>query len=186
MWYFIDSSQEKGVVYLNYSYEKMAKWFFTEPSSFTEVDNIVFKAYSEGGMTSGVLEKTDLLKNGRFGGIPIVSERFKDKMSKYLSRIIDFYPCQVAINKDNYMFFLCKLKNILPIIDYENSTYRMLIDGGKILDDPIAVKSNVDERLLMVRDSKSPSIVVVSDLFREIVEQEGLNIRFYRVDDSFW
>ena len=62
----------------------------------------------------------------------------------------------------------------------------MLIDGGKILDDPIAVKSNVDERLLMVRDSKSPSIVVVSDLFREIVEQEGLNIRFYRVDDSFW
>ena len=84
------------------------------------------------------------------------------------------------------MFFLCQLKNILPIIDYENSTYRVLIDGSKILDDPIVIKSDVDERLLMVRDSKSPSIVVVSDLFKEVVEQEDLNIRFYRVDDSFW
>lgn len=107
-------------------------------------------------------------------------------MSKYLSRLIDFCPCQVIINEDNYMFFLCQLKNILPIIDYENSTYRVLIDGSKILDDPIAIKSDVDERLLMVRDSKNPSIVVVSDLFKEVVEQEGLNIRFYRVGDSFW
>ena len=137
-------------------------------------------------MTSEVLEKTDLLRNGRFGGLPIVSERFKDKMSKYLSRLIDFYPCQVTINEDNYMYFLCQLKNILPIIDDENSTYRVLTDGSKILDDPIAIKSDVDERLLMVRDSKNPSIVVVSDLFKEVVEQEGLNIRFYRVDDSFW
>ena len=186
MWYFIDSAQEKGVVYLNYSYEKMVKCFFTKSPSFTELDNIVFKAYSEDGMTSEILEKTDFLRNGRFGGIPIVSERFKDKMSKYLSRLIDFYPCQVAINEDNYMFFLCQLKNVLPIIDYENSTYRVLIDGRKILDDPIAIKSDVDERLLMVRDSKSPSIVVVSDLFKEVVEQEGLNIRFYQVGDSFW
>ena len=169
MWYFIDSAQEKGVVYLNCSSEKMAKWFFTKSPSFTEVENIVFKAYTEDGMTSEILEKTDLLRNGRFGGIPI-----------------DFYPCQVTINEDNHMFFLCQLKNILPIIDYENSTYRELIDGSKILDDPIAIKSDVDERLLMVRDSKSPSIVVVSDLFKEVVEQEGLNIRFYRVDDSFW
>lgn len=186
MWYFIDSAQEKGVVYLNWSYEKMAKWFFIKSPSFTEVDNIVFKAYSEDGMTSEVLEKTDLLRNGRFGGLPIVSERFKDKMSRYLSRLIDFYPCQVTINEDNYMYFLCQLKNILPIIDYENSTYRVLTDGSKILDDPIAIKSDVDERLLMVRDSKNPSIVVVSDLFKEVVEQEGLNIQFYRVDDSFW
>lgn len=186
MWYFIDSAQEKGVVYLNCSSGKMAKWFFTKSPSFTEVENIVFKAYTEDGMTSEILEKTDLLRNGRFGGIPIVSECFKDKMSKYLSRLIDFYPCQVTINEDNHMFFLCQLKNILPIIDYENSTYRELIDGSKILDDPIAIKSDVDERLLMVRDSKSPSIVVVSDLFKEVVEQEGLNIRFYRVDDSFW
>ena len=137
-------------------------------------------------MTSDILGKTDLLRNGRFGGIPIVSERFKDRMSKYLSRLIDFYPCQVAINEDNYMFFSCQLKNVLPIIDYKNSTYRVLIDGRKILDDPIAIKSDVDERLLMVQDSKSPSIVVVSDLFKEVVEQEGLNIRFYRVGDSFW
>lgn len=67
MWYFIDSPQEKGGVYLNYSYEKMVKCFFAKSPSFTEVDDVVFKAYPEDGMTSDILGKTDLLRNGRFG-----------------------------------------------------------------------------------------------------------------------
>ena len=49
----------------------MRRWlnvFFAKSPSFSEVDNIVFKAYSEDGMTSDILGKTDLLRNGRFGG----------------------------------------------------------------------------------------------------------------------
>ena len=68
MWYFIDSPQEKGGVYLNYSYEKMVKCFFAKSPSFTEVDDVVFKAYPEDGMTSDILGKNRSPKKWKIWG----------------------------------------------------------------------------------------------------------------------
>lgn len=185
MWYFFDTPQKDGIVYLDGSYDKMAKLFFSESAS-SELDNIVFNASSKGEISPGILQKTDFLKNARFGGIPIFSERFKEKMSKYLANQVCFYPCCVTVDNEQSTFFLCRIKNVVPIIDYENSAFRILTDGSQILDDPIVIKDDIEEALLIVQDTMYPSVIVVSDLFKKFAEKEGMNIIFYRVDDSFW
>ena len=73
----------------------------------------------------------------------------------------------------------------MPVIDYEKSGYRILSDGNKIVDEPI-IKENVDEELLIVRDSTYKSKIIVSNLFKKIVEKEQLNVGFYNTSQSFW
>ena len=74
----------------------------------------------------------------------------------------------------------------MPVIDYEKSGYRILSDGNKIVDEPINIKENVDEELLIVRDSTYKSKIIVSNLFKKIVEKEQLNVGFYNTSQSFW
>ena len=62
----------------------------------------------------------------------------------------------------------------------------MLSDGNKIVDEPIIIKENVNEDLLIVRDSTYRSKIIVSDLFKEIVEKEQLKVGFYHTSQSFW
>ena len=74
----------------------------------------------------------------------------------------------------------------MPVIDYEKSGYRILSDGNEIVDEPIIIKENVDEELLIVRDSTYKSKIIVSNLFKKIVEKEQLNVGFYNTSQSFW
>ena len=130
--------------------------------------------------------QTDYLKNSRFGGIPVFSERFMKKTKKVLSDKVDFYPCQILLNEKSHNFFLCRVKQSMPIINYGESGYRMLSDGSKIVNDAIVIKEDVDEKLLIVRDSTYKSKIVVSDLFKQIVENEKLNVGFYHTTQTFW
>ena len=47
------------------------------------------------------------------------------------------------------------------------SGYRILSDGNKIVDEPIIIKENVNEELLIVRDSTYKSKIIVSNLFKK-------------------
>lgn len=74
----------------------------------------------------------------------------------------------------------------MPIIDYGKSGYRMLSDGSKIVNEPIIIKEDVDEKMLIVRDSTYKSKIVVSDLFKQFVENEKLSVGFYNTAQTFW
>lgn len=145
-----------------------------------------FSGIAQGGFTYKLLSQTDYLVNSRFGGIPIFSERFINKTSQYLSDKIDFHLCKIFFNKESYNFYLGKIKHILPIIDYKKSGYRQLADGRKILSDPVVIKEDIDDKLLIIRDSTYKSIFVASDLFKQIIEKEKLNIGFYNTVHTFW
>lgn len=59
----------------------------------------------------------------------------------------------------------------MPVIDYEKSGYRILSDGNKIVDEPIIIKENVNEELLIVRDSTYKSKIIVSNLFKRLLKR---------------
>lgn len=188
MWYFLTTAinKKETLIELNGSYEKMSKYFFSDIEDKKYFDNVKFSGIAQKGFTHKLLAQTDFLINARFGGIPVFSERFMERTNQYLSDKINFYPCQILLNEKSYNFFLCRVKHIMPIIDYEKSGYMMLSDGSKIVDEPIIIKEDVDEDLLIVRDSTYKSIIVVSDLFKQIVENEKLNVGFYHTAQTFW
>jgi hypothetical protein len=188
MWYFLETviNKKETLIDLNGSYDKMTKYFFSDIEDKKYIDNVKFSGVAQKGLTHKLLSQTDYLKNARFGGIPLFSERFMEKTNQYLSDKINFYPCQILLNEESYNFHLCRVKHIMPIIDYEKSGYRMLTDGSKILSEPIIIKEDIDEKLLIVRDSTYKSTFVVSDLFKQIVENEKLKIGFYNTAQTFW
>lgn len=188
MWYFLESkiNKEETFIELEGSYNKLTAYFFSNIQDNKYVDNMRFSGIAQKGFTHNLLSKTDYLINTRFGGIPIFSERFMEKTSQYLSDKIDFYSCKILLNKEYYNFYIGRIRHILPIIDYEKSGYRQLANGDKILSEPTIIKEDVDERLLIVRDSTYKSIFVVSDLFKQIVEKEKLQIGFHNTAKTFW
>ena len=186
--YFLTTvvNKKDTLIELNGSYDKMAKYFFSDIEDKRYFENVKFSGIAQKGFTHKLLSQTDYLINARFGGIPVFSERFIEKTRLYLSDKISFYPCQILLNNKSYNFFLCRIKQIMPVIDYEKSGYRILSDGNKIVDEPIIIKENVDEELLIVRDSTYKSKIIVSNLFKKIVEKEQLNVGFYNTSQSFW
>ena len=188
MWYFLTTvvNKKDTLIELNGSYDKMAKYFFSDIEDKRYFENVKFSGIAQKGFTHKLLSQTDYLINARFGGIPVFSERFIERTRLYLSDKISFYPCQILLNNKSYNFFLCRIKQIMPVIDYEKSGYRILSDGNKIVDEPIIIKENVDEELLIVRDSTYKSKIIVSNLFKKIVEKEQLNVGFYNTSQSFW
>lgn len=188
MWYFLTTvvNKKDTLIELNGSYDKMAKYFFSDIEDKRYFENVKFSGIAQKGFTHKLLSQTDYLINARFGGIPVFSERFIERTRLYLSDKISFYPCQILLNNKSYNFFLCRIKQIMPVIDYEKSGYRILSDGNKIVDEPIIIKKNVNEELLIVRDSTYKSKIIVSNLFKKIVEKEQLNVGFYNTSQSFW
>ena len=188
MWYNLRTKTNKRETYieLNGSYEKMSEYFFSNIENEKFISNVKFSGVAQSGFTDKLLSQTDYLENASFGGIPVFSERFAGKMGQYLSGKVEFYPCQISLGENRYNFYLCRVKNIMPIIDYEKSGFRLLTDGSKIVDEPIIIKEDVDKNLLIVRDSKYKPTVVVSDLFKEIAEKEKMKIGFYNTAETFW
>lgn len=188
MWYFLETkiNKKETFIELNGSYDKMTKYFFSNIKDEKFINNVKFSGVAQNGFTHKLLSQTDYLENVRFGGIPIFSERFVRLTSKYLSDKVDFYPCQIFLGSDYYIFYLCRVKNIIHIIDYEKSGYRKLTDGSNIIDEPIIIRDNIDENLLVIRDCEYKSTVVVSDLFKQIAEKEKFNIGFYNTAQAFW
>lgn len=188
MWYFLETTinKKETLIDLNVSYDKMTKYFFSDTEEKKFFDNVKFCGIAQKGFTDTLLSQTDYLKNSRFGGIPVFSERFIKKTKKILSGKVDFYPCQILLNEKSHNFFLCRVKQSMPIIDYGKSGYRMLSDGNKIVNEPIIIKEDVDEKMLIVRDSTYKSKIVVSDLFKQFVENEKLSVGFYNTAQTFW
>lgn len=177
MWYFLTTvvNKKDTLIELNGSYEKMAKYFFSDIEDKRYFENVKFSGIAQKGFTHKLLSQTDYLINARFGGIPVFSERFIERTRLYLSDKISFYPCQILLNNKSYNFFLCRIKQIMPVIDYEKSGYRILSDGNKIV-----------ESRTINNSSLTFSLIIISNLFKKIVEKEQLNVGFYNTSQSFW
>jgi hypothetical protein len=188
MWYFLQPATNKRdtLIEINGSYDRITSYFLSNVNDGRFSKNLKLTAIAQEGLTNKMLSELDYLEDIKMGNIPVFSEKFKNTMNEYLTDKVDFYPCEVYLKNTYYQFYAVKIGNVVPIIDYKKSGYRILTDGSKILSEPRIIKEEVDENLLIVRDSEYTSVVVVSDLFKQIVEKEKLKIRFYDTAKTFW
>lgn len=106
-------------------------------------------------------------------GVPVFSQRAVSIFERRIASEMSFYKCTVE-NASKTMS-LCKINNYLPIIDEKRTTFREFIDGTKLIDIP-AYKCNKD--FFIARDSIFCERMIVSQLFVDLCNEEGLNIEF--------
>jgi hypothetical protein len=188
MWYFLQSILNKPNTFIeiNGSHGSMTKYFLSNVDNEKFIDNVKFSAVAQSGFTKKTLLDMDYLHDIRMGNIPVFSERFVDSMNEYLHQMVDFYPCRVLLNGDDYQFYISRIKQVLSVIDKDASGYRTLTDGSKIIDEPIIIKQTIEQSLLIVRDADYKSIVIVSELFKDIATKKKLKMKFYDTSQTFW
>lgn len=110
-------------------------------------------------------------------GIPIVSERFVEKLAPVLEEQVTFFPIEVKAKDKTLTFFLTKINNYMDLIDYEKSGFRLLEDGTKILSTPRIIKQSLQEYYI-ARDKKTMSEWIVSEKLKTLVERHKLKMKF--------
>ncbi|BDR57689.1 hypothetical protein [Xylocopilactobacillus apicola] len=105
-------------------------------------------------------------------GIPIFSCRAKSVFETKIPTEISFYECII----DDEFFFFGKIEKYLPIIDEERTTFRTLLDGSRVIDEPIY---KTDDDFFITRDKVFCEQLVVSQKFVDLCREEKLNINFY-------
>ena len=126
------------------------------------------------GYTQGNIVKTDHIPT--FSAL-LFSKRFVDSVGGALKDEMQFFPCRVLCRGASLDWFAARITNRFPIVDKELSTYRTLTDGTPILNNAI-YRTGVEEQFHIARDTDSISYVGVTDLFKDLCEQNGLSIGF--------
>lgn len=106
-------------------------------------------------------------------GVPVFSQRAESIFERRIPSEMTFYKCTVENASETML--LCKVNNYLPIIDEEKTTFRKLIDGTKLIDVPVY---KCDKDFFIARDSIFCERMIVSQLFVDLCNEEGLNIEF--------
>ena len=187
MWYYLDSATWKGETMIEPDSKNPELYEFFVLNKDSKIMNYIrLRAKGQRGLTGKMLESLDYLQPLGWN-IPVFSNRFVDKLSDSLRNCLGFYPCSIY-NKTGgeYEFYFGRILNILPVIDEEKSGYRLLTDGSKIIDEPVIIRQEIDESLLMVRDLNEPATPVVSSLFKQMVEENNLKIKFRDTSCTFF
>ena len=141
---------------------------------FLNFTTIKFKAQE--GFTKNNIREEDFLNCST--PLPVFSERFVRSVSKELVNDLQFYPCTVVCDGNNYNFFIGKILRYELLINEELSDYRLLCDGTKIISRVKYNEKIKNEEIFIARDIKELYIFLVNENFKHLIESKGLNIKF--------
>lgn len=133
------------------------------------------KGKAQSGITKRNIGTVDYLRASI--GVPFFSVKFVQVLQKHLSKEIAFHECFIECEGEEFQFFLAKTKLYIPIVDRENSLYRKLTDGTKVITRAKYREDAADE-FFIARDDRFHERLVVSDRFKELVIGENLQIEF--------
>lgn len=160
-----------GVIYFSDPKSRLSSFFI-----WNEGDG-KFLSYSlPKGKVQSTMRSDKLMVSDYFPadiGVPIFSQRAVSIFERRIASEMSFYKC--TVENVSEMLSLCKVNNYLPIIDEERTTFRELIDGTKLIDIP-AYKCDKD--FFIARDSVFCERMIVSQLFVDLCNEEGVNIEF--------
>lgn len=133
----------------------------------TELEFILGKGY-----TLENIEKTDYIFT--FSAL-LFSKKFVDSIGEILKKEMQFFPCKLICNDVALDWYVAKIIHRFPVVDKELSVYRSLTDGKRILHSA-KYRKDIEEQFYVARDSESITYFVVSDLFKNLCEKNGLMI----------
>jgi predicted small secreted protein len=188
MWYFLETLSNKREANI----EIQGSWITINKYFVKNIDNEKIKylnkitAIPQSGITKKLLSELDYLGDVTGKCVPVFSKRFIEKMNEHLNNFVEFFPCTVILNENDYLFYIAQIKNKYAVIDLEKSGKRKLTDGSNILDLPVIIKNEIDEKLLIIRDAEYENHVIVSELFKKIVEENKLKVGFMETTHTFF
>ena len=139
----------------------------TGNGKFLESARLTAKAQE--GYTRNNITTTDYLEASI--GVPVFSERFVDTLGEQVKEDVDFFECFVQCNREEFLFYVGKVKRIISnLIDQENSLYMTLTDGEQILKRAIFIEQ-IDTPFFLARDMDFKTRWVVSEEFKDLVKE---------------
>jgi hypothetical protein len=107
----------------------------------------------------------------------LFSMRFVERIGEILKKEMQFFPCKVICQDVSLDWYAAKIMHYFPLVDKELSTYRTLTDGTKVLK-YVKYREDIEEQFYIAKDIENLSYVAVSDLFKNLCEENGLMISF--------
>ena len=129
------------------------------------------------GYTLKNIKKTDYIESPC---ALLFSKQFVEKVGNELKEELQFLPCNLICENVNLEWYAAKILKKIPIIDKENSTYRTLTDGEKILKFA-KFRKDIEEIFFVAKDNESITDFAVSEMFMELCKKNNLLIRFKEV-----
>jgi len=160
-----------GVIYFSDPKSRLSSFFIWNEGDGKFLSYSLPKGKVQSTMRSDKLMVSDYFPANI--GVPIFSQRAVSIFERRIASEMSFYKC--TVENVSEMLSLCKVNNYLPIIDEERTTFRELIDGTKLIDIP-AYKCDKD--FFIARDSVFCERMIVSQLFVDLCNEEGVNIEF--------
>jgi hypothetical protein len=142
-------------------------------ANFLEIVFLAQKGYNKENIT-----KADFLNTSC--GIIVFSKTAKEVMERETIKDIDFYPCIVKCNGENYEFYAVKIKTYENIINKEASIYRNLSDGRKVIMLPVFLNLEYN-KFYFAKDSDFKHIYCVSEKTANLIDKYELNIKLKKL-----
>lgn len=114
-------------------------------------------------------------------GVPLFSQRFKDRVGSILSNEMKLIDCIVKLDGEEFLCYAGKILNYVNFVDYEKSGYMKSPVSGDppILIDPFYIDPNTD--FYIAKDSKVVTHYAVSEKFVSLVKSHKLAIEFFKL-----
>ena len=110
--------------------------------------------------------------------MPIFSVRFVNILNDYFVDEMKFIKCDIKCENKIFEYYIGKILKTKILIDRDNSTYRQLSDGSKIIDKPCYnINMNTDD-FFIARDIDHYHPFFVTDKFIDLVKKNKLKMRF--------
>ncbi len=154
--------------------DEIYSFFRLDDGDEEKIKRIKLDFFSGTGYTLDNIEKTDYIN---CPSALLFSKRFVERVGNPLKEEMQFFPCNLICQDIRFEWYAAKIIRRIPIIDREASTYRTLTDGEKILDF-VKYRKDIEEHFFIAKDKESITYFVVSELFKDLCEENGLLINF--------
>ncbi|WAH58658.1 DUF1629 domain-containing protein [Pseudomonas sp.] len=164
-----------GLISLPDSRGRLSKFFIWNEIDGKFLNFTVPRGEAQADVIPRRLQTVDYLESDI--GIPIFSQKARDRLLEVAPGEVEFYECVVVCKGKEYSFFLGKILKYQPLIDEQRSTFRLLAEGERLLDEAVYQDAKVTD-FYMARDREFCERLVVSSQFVELCKQDGLEVGF--------
>jgi len=175
--YHIDSTifhpDNMAIIKGDYSFHKeLFRFFKMNQGEEESIKKINMEFISGKGYTLKNIVKTDYIFTF---SAPLFSKKFVHCVGKILKDEMKFFPCKVICKGVALDWYAAQVIHLFPIVDKELSNYDL--SSGDVASEVIKYRKDIEEKFYVARDSEIISEFVVTNLFKELCEENNLLIK---------
>lgn len=108
---------------------------------------------------------------------PLFSKRAVEIIKDRVCDEALFVPVMIRCSGECYEWYACRIDKRVKLINEETSVFRELTDGTKIIS-LARYRTDIEEDFYMAKDIDYNDVLIMSQSFKRICDENNLNIRF--------